>query len=107
MNNYKNVLKNLNKENKVELETQKVELASAKDIPKYESQLKEIQKKIRDFEQFKKETKPEILKIVKWLNDLKAGVLRIGMNYKDVKGLNEINDLYYKVNSEAKSNNII
>lgn len=31
MNNYKNVLKNLNKETKVELETQKVELGIAQD----------------------------------------------------------------------------
>ena len=32
MNNYKNVLKNLNKETKVELETQKVELGIAQDF---------------------------------------------------------------------------
>jgi chromosome segregation ATPase len=34
MNNYKNVLKNLNKEDKVELETQKVELGSIEDAIK-------------------------------------------------------------------------
>ena len=34
MNNYKNVLKNLNKETKVELETQKVELGIFDDIEK-------------------------------------------------------------------------
>lgn len=34
MNNYKNVLKNLNKETKVELETQKIELALIDDLDK-------------------------------------------------------------------------
>ena len=86
---------------------EKIELASAKDIPKYETKLKEIQKGIREYEEFKNSTKPEILKIVKWLNELKAGVLKLGINYKDVKGLNELNDLYWKVNAEAKSSKII
>ena len=35
MNNYKNVLKHLNKETKVELETQKVELGIAQDLDSY------------------------------------------------------------------------
>ena len=86
---------------------EKVELANVKEIPKYEAKLKQIQKGIRDFESFKNETKPEILKTVKWLNQFKAAVLKIGLKYSDVKGLNEINDLYYKVNSEAKSAKII
>ena len=86
---------------------EKVELANVKEIPKYEAKLKQIQKGIRDFESFKNETKPEILKTVKWLNQFKAAVLKIGLKYSDVKGLNEINDLYYKVNSEAKSIKII
>ena len=86
---------------------EKVELANVKEIPKYEAKLKQIQKGIRDFESFKNETKPEILKTVKWLNQFKAAVLKIGLKYSDVKGLNEINDLYYKVNSEAKAIKII
>ena len=86
---------------------EKVELANVKEIPKYEAKLKQIQKGIRDFESFKNETKPEILKTVKWLNQFKAAVLKIGLKYSDVKGLNEINDLYYKVNSEAKTIKII
>ena len=86
---------------------EKVELANVKEIPKYEAKLKQIQKGIRDFESFKNETKPEILKTVKWLNQFKAAVLNIGLKYSDVKGLNEINDLYYKVNSEAKAIKII
>jgi hypothetical protein len=86
---------------------EKVELANVKEIPKYEAKLKQIQKGIRDFESFKNETKPEILKTVKWLNQFKAAVVKIGLKYSDVKGLNEINDLYYKVNSEAKSAKII
>ena len=86
---------------------EKIELANVKEIPKYEAKLKQIQKGIRDFESFKNETKPEILKTVKWLNQFKAAVLKIGLKYSDVKGLNEINDLYYKVNSEAKSAKII
>ena len=106
MTNREKALKRIN-EYLAKQEPQKVELASAREIPKYENQLKEIQKKIRDFEQFKKQTKPEILNIVKWLNDLKSAVLKIGMNYKDVKGLKELNDLYWKVNSQAKENNII
>jgi|21_taG_2_1085346.scaffolds.fasta_scaffold01586_7 hypothetical protein len=86
---------------------EKVELANVKEIPKYEAKLKQIQKGIRDFESFKNETKPEILKTVKWLNQFKAAVLKIGLKYSDIKGLNEVNDLYYKVNSEAKSIKII
>ncbi|QDP45799.1 MAG: putative peptidase [Prokaryotic dsDNA virus sp.] len=86
---------------------EKVELNSVKDISKYETKLKEIQKGIREYEQFKQSTKPEILKIVKWLNQLKAAILQIGLSYKDVKGLNEVNDLYWKVNAEAKSSKII
>jgi hypothetical protein len=86
---------------------EKVELANVKEIPKYEAKLKQIQQGIRDFESFKNETKPEILKTVKWLNQFKAAVLNIGLKYSDVKGLNEINDLYYKVNSEAKAIKII
>lgn len=86
---------------------EKVELANVKEIPKYEAKLKQIQKGIRNFESFKNETKPEILKTVKWLNQFKAAVVKIGLKYSDVKGLNEINDLYYKVNSEAKSAKII
>ena len=86
---------------------EKIELANVKEIPKYEAKLKQIQKGIRNFESFKNETKPEILKTVKWLNQFKAAVVKIGLKYSDVKGLNEINDLYYKVNSEAKSAKII
>ena len=86
---------------------EKIELANVKEIPKYEAKLKQIQKGIRNFESFKNETKPEILKTVKWLNQFKAAVLKIGLKYSDIKGLNEINDLYYKVNSEAKSAKII
>ena len=86
---------------------EKVELANVKEIPKYEAKLKQIQKGIRNFESFKNETKPEILKTVKWLNQFKAAVLKIGLKYSDIKGLNEVNDLYYKVNSEAKSAKII
>jgi hypothetical protein len=96
----------LNKIEKI-VKGEKVELANVKEIPKYEAKLKQIQKKIRDFESFKNETKPEILKTVKWLNQFKAAVVKIGLKYSDVKGLNEINDLYYKVNSEAKSAKII
>ena len=88
-------------------EPKKVDLASAKDISKHEAKLKAIQKEMRDFEGFKKKAASEILQTIKWLNDLKAGVLKVGINYKDVKGLNEINDLYWKVNKEAKELNII
>ena len=100
----KSVYKQINKE---ELKSEKVELASARDIPKYENTLKDIQRKIREFEQFKREAKPEILRTVKWLNEIKSDVLAIGMKYQDVKGLNELNDLYFKVNSEARQANII
>jgi len=34
-------------------------------------------------------------------------VLKMGLSYKDVKGLKEINDLYYKVNSKARDSKII
>lgn len=86
---------------------EKVELASAKDISKYESKLKTLSKEIDKIDNFKKEAASEMLTIVKWLNDLKAGVLKMGLSYKDVKGLKEINDLYYKVNSKARDSKII
>jgi hypothetical protein len=86
---------------------EKVELASAKDISKYESKLKTLSKEIDKIDSFKKEAASEMLTIVKWLNDLKAGVLKMGLSYKDVKGLKEINDLYYKVNSKARDSKII
>lgn len=86
---------------------EKLELASAKDISKYESKLKALNKEIDNIDSFKKEAAKEMLTIVKWLNDLKAGVLKMGLSYKDVKGLNEINDLYYKVNSKARNSKII
>jgi hypothetical protein len=87
--------------------TEKVELASAQDISKYESKLKTQSKEIDKIDNFKKEAASEMLTIVKWLNDLKAGVLKMGLSYKDVKGLKEINDLYYKVNSKARDSKII
>jgi adenylosuccinate lyase len=87
--------------------TEKVELASAKDISKYESKLKTLSKEIDKIDNFKKEAASEMLTIVKWLNDLKAGVLKVGLSYKDVKGLNELNDLYWKVNKKARENKII
>ncbi len=92
-----------NKFPKVELE--KVELNSIKDIPKYESELKEIQKGMQDIDKFKSQTKPKMLEIVKWLNQLKATILQIGLSYKDVKGLNEVNDLYNKVSSDWRKIN--
>tara|TARA_R100001443_G_C3255383_1_gene154290 strand:+ start:87 stop:410 length:324 start_codon:yes stop_codon:yes gene_type:complete len=95
------------KEKQKKLESDKVQLASPRDIPKYKNTLKDIERKIRDFEQFKRQAKPEILRTVKALNEIKSNVLGMGMKYKDVKGLNELNDLYYKVRSEAKQANII
>lgn len=84
---------------------EKVELNSIKDIPKYESELKEIQKGMQDIDKFKSQTKPKMLEIVKWLNQLKATILQIGLSYKDVKGLNEVNDLYNKVSSDWRKIN--
>jgi hypothetical protein len=92
-----------NKFPKVELE--KVELNSIKDIPKYESELKGIQKGMQDIDKFKSQTKPKMLEIVKWLNQLKTTILQIGLSYKDVKGLNEVNDLYNKVSSDWRKIN--
>lgn len=109
MNYFKNLSEEQNRLNlkseKVELEN--LELASAKDISKYENKLKTLSKEIDQIESFKKSASSEMLTIVKWLNDLKAGVLKMGLSYKDVKGLNEINDLYYKVNKKARENKII
>ena len=109
MNYFKNLSEEQSRLNlkseKVELEN--LELASAKDISKYESKLKTLSKEIDQIESFKKSASSEMLTIVKWLNDLKSSVLKMGLSYKDVKGLNEINDLYYKVNKKARENKII
>jgi len=102
--------KNLSEEkDRLNLKSEKLELAkaSAKDISKYESKLKTLSKEIDKLDSFKKEAASEMLTIVKWLNDLKAGVLKVGLNYKDVKGLNQLNDLYWKVNKKARENKII
>ena len=59
MNNYKNVLKNLNKETKVELETQKVELSLVDDLKKYE---KELERGIDELMQFATDAREAIAK---------------------------------------------
>lgn len=84
-----------------------INFAGAKDIPKYEAELKQIQRGLQDFEKFKSDAKPSMLRIVKWLNAFKSTILQIGLKYSDVKGLNELNDLYYKVNSQARANKVI
>ena len=43
----------------------------------------------------------------KLFNGIELDTHKVGLSYKDVKGLNKINDLYYKVNKKARENKII
>lgn len=90
-----------------ELSQQEINLASVKDISKYENELKDILRKINDFQSFKSTASKEILKTIKYINKIKSTAIQIGVSPKDLKGFSSFEDLYWRVNSAAKENNII
>ena len=69
MNNYKNVLKHLNKETKVELATEKVELAKITEIEEYEY---ELNRGIDVLMKFATDAREAIAKGVRELNRLNS-----------------------------------
>jgi len=90
-----------------ELSQQEINLASVKEISKYEANLKDILRKFNDFESFKSTASREILNTIKYINKIKSTASQIGVSPKDLSGFSSFEDLYWRVNSKAKENNII
>jgi len=88
MNNYKNVLKNLNKEDKVELETQKVELGLTQDALNIYKALNKVRNKIEsDINSLKKQAilgDSGIKNFNKKANDIEKMAKELGVSVSDI-----------------------
>ena len=96
----------LNKIIELKQQPKKVEL-SVKELKSTTTELKKLFSDLEKFGKLQTKVKSDLLPAIKLINKVKAQALKLGIKFKDIPALVEIEKVYWPLNKLAKQYNII
>ena len=89
------------------LSVQKVELSLIGDLKSSSKELKQLFSELEKFGKLQTKVKSDLLPAIKLINKVKEQALKIGVKFKDIPALVEMEKIYWPLNKLAKQYNII
>jgi len=89
------------------LSTQKVELNIVSDLKTTTKELRKLSSELEKFSKLQTKVKSDLLPAIKLINKAKSQATKLGISFKDIPALVEIEKVYWPLNKLARQLNII